>query len=49
MKNFGLNIWGDNNFIIKKDTININHGCQPSLLELTKEIREKGYNFVFRI
>jgi len=43
MKNFGLNIWGDNNFVIKKDTININHGCQPSLLELTKEIREKGY------
>jgi len=43
MKNFGLNIWGDNNFVIKKDTININHGNQPSLLELTKEIREKGY------
>jgi len=43
MKNFGLNIWGDNNFIIKKDTININHGSQPSLLQLTKEIREKGY------
>ena len=43
MKNFGLNIWGDNNFVIKKDTINVNHGNQPSLLELTKKIREKGY------
>ncbi|WP_373028205.1 biosynthetic arginine decarboxylase [Sulfurovum sp.] len=43
MKNFGLNIWGENNFIINKDTININYGKQPSLLELTQEIREKGY------
>ncbi len=43
MKNFGLNIWGDNNFVIKKDTININHGNQPSLREITQEIREKGY------
>ncbi len=43
MKNFGLNIWGDNNFILKNDTININYANQPSLLEITKEIREKGY------
>ena len=31
MKNFGLDIWGDDNFIIKKDTININHASKPSL------------------
>ena len=29
MKHFGIDIWGDNNFIIKKDTINVNHGKQP--------------------
>ena len=43
MKNFGLDIWGDNNFLIKKDTININYGSKPSLLKLTQEIRDKGY------
>jgi arginine decarboxylase len=43
MKNFGIDIWGDNNFIIKKDTINVNHGKQPSLLEITASIRERGY------
>ncbi len=43
MKNFGLNIWGDDNFILKDDTININYGNKPSLLEITKAIREKGY------
>jgi arginine decarboxylase len=43
MKNFGLNIWSDDNFIIQSDTININHASKPSLLNITKEIREKGY------
>ncbi len=43
MKQFGLNIWGDNNFIIQNDTVNINHAKHPSLLEITKNIREKGY------
>ena len=43
MKQFGLSIWGDDNFIIEKDTININYASHPSLLEITKEIREKGY------
>jgi len=43
MKNFGLDIWGDKNFVIQDDTVNINHGSKPSLLEITEEIREKGY------
>ncbi len=43
MKNFGLPIWGDNNFIIEDDTVNINYGNKPSLIDITKEIREKGY------
>jgi len=43
MKHFGLDIWSDDNFIIKNDTININHASQPSLLQITQEIREKGY------
>ncbi len=43
MKNFGLHIWGDDNFVIEDDTVNINHASNPSLLQLTQEIREKGY------
>jgi len=43
MKSFGLEIWSDDNFIIQDDTININHASKPSLLQLTQEIREKGY------
>ena len=43
MKQFGLDIWGDDNFVIQGDTVNINYASKPSLLQLTKEIREKGY------
>ncbi len=43
MKRFGLEIWGDDNFFIKNDTVNINYAGQPSLLQITQEIREKGY------
>ena len=43
MKNFGLEIWGEDNFIIKNDTININYGKTPSLLAITQQIRNKGY------
>ncbi len=43
MKDFGLQIWGDDNFIIKTNTININYATRPSLLEITQNIREKGY------
>ncbi len=43
MKDFGLDIWGDDNFIIKDGQILLNYANQPSLLEITKEIRTKGY------
>jgi len=42
-ENYGINIWGDNNFIIKNSTVNINYKKKPSLLELTNNIRKKGY------
>ncbi len=43
MKYFGLSIWSDDNFILKESTVNINYAKKPSLLEITKEIREKGH------
>lgn len=43
MKQFGLSIWGNDNFIIKNNTININYASKPSLLQIAQEIRDKGY------
>jgi arginine decarboxylase len=43
MQNFGLPIWGDDNFIIQNSTIDVNHCSKPSLLEITQEIRKKGH------
>jgi len=43
MKNFGIDVWSDNNFIIKHNTININYGLKPSLYEITQQIRNQGY------
>jgi len=40
---YGIDIWSDNNFIIKENTVNINYKTQPSLLEITQNIREQGY------
>ena len=47
MKDFGLSIWGDKNFIIHNDTINVNHASKPSLLQVTQDIRDKGYKGPF--
>ena len=41
--NYGIDIWGENNFIIKKSTVHINHKSEPSLLEITQDIRKQGY------
>jgi arginine decarboxylase len=41
--NYGLNIWADENFIIKNNTVNVNHKSQPSLLKITQELRYQGY------
>jgi arginine decarboxylase len=43
MKNFGLDIWGNDNFVIQDDTVNVNYASKPSLLSITQDIREKGY------
>ncbi len=40
---YGIEIWGDDNFIIKNNSVNLNHAKQPSLLEITQKVREKGF------
>jgi arginine decarboxylase len=42
-KDYGLSIWGEENFVIEGETVNVNHGVRPSLLEITRQIREQGY------
>ncbi len=43
MEDYGLSVWGDNNFSIEGDTVNILYGNNPSLLDITKNIRDMGY------
>jgi len=43
MKRFGIDIWGDDNFVIQGSTVDINYASKPSLLEITQTIRDKGY------
>lgn len=40
--NYGINIWANDNFIIDNKKVKINHKSKPSLIKITKEIREKG-------
>ena len=41
MKNYGLNIWSDNNFIVQNDEVTLNYKSQPSLYNIIKKIRSK--------
>ena len=43
MQNFGLDIWGDDNYLIKNGKVVLNHLYNPSLLEITNSIRDRGH------
>jgi len=38
LKNFGLPIWSNKNFIIQDGEVKLNYKCMPSLLEITRNI-----------
>ena len=40
MKNFGLDIWSNKNFIIEDGLVKLNYKQMPSLLQITSSIRE---------
>lgn len=42
MKNFGLDIWANNNFIIEDGVIKLNYKSMPSILQITEDIRENN-------
>jgi len=41
--NYGIDIWGANNFFIENGVLKINYGNQPALIDIVKEIEERGF------
>ena len=39
MKEFGLNLWANDNFVIQNGTLKVNYKSQPALLHIVEEIR----------
>lgn len=39
MKNFGLNIWSNDNFIIENGEVKLNYKSKPSMLQIVQDIR----------
>ncbi|MBA1437496.1 MAG: biosynthetic arginine decarboxylase [Epsilonproteobacteria bacterium] len=42
MKNFGIDIWSNQNFLIENGEIKLNYKSMPSLYKITTEIRSQG-------
>jgi len=42
MNDFGLDIWSDDNFIIKNGEVKLNHKSKPSLLNIVETVRKDG-------
>ncbi len=40
---YGLSVWGGGNFEIEGDSVIVNYGTRPALLEIVKEVRNSGY------
>ena len=43
MQNFGLESWGEGNYLIEDGKLALNYADHPSLLEITRKIRDMGY------
>jgi len=42
LKNYGLDIWSNNNFIIDNGEVKLNYKSKPSILKIVQEIRDKN-------
>ena len=42
MNNYGIDIWGDDNFIIEDGLVKLNHQNNPSLIEIVQSVRKEG-------
>ena len=43
MYDYGLNLWGNSNFIIENGKICINHKSKPAIIDIVRKIRDDGY------
>jgi arginine decarboxylase len=39
---YGINIWGENNFFIDNDRLRINYANQPALIDIIKDLESQG-------
>jgi len=42
MQRYGIDIWGENDFIIRDDKVCVNHKSTPALYDIVQHIREQG-------
>ncbi len=42
LNNYGIDIWGDNNFFIEDGKVKLNFGSKPSLIDIVNQIRDGG-------
>ncbi len=42
MQRYGIDIWGENDFVIRGDKVCINHLSRPALYDIVQDIREQG-------
>jgi arginine decarboxylase len=40
MQNYGIDIWGENNFFIDQGVVKVNYKSSPSLIEITRKVRK---------
>ncbi|MDL0101620.1 biosynthetic arginine decarboxylase [Campylobacter felis] len=43
MNSYGIDIWGDDNFVIKNGKVCVNYGEKPAIIDMIKELRNDGY------
>lgn len=46
-ENYGLDIWGDSNFIIENGKVCLNIGNKPAIIDIVQDIRSQGYRGPF--
>ena len=44
MNSYGIDIWGDDNFIIDDDVVKLNYADKPALIDIIKSIRKDGHS-----
>ncbi len=42
MQRYGIDIWGEDDFVIDKDKVRVNHLSMPALFDIVQDIRAKG-------